>query len=698
MNGKRNMQNSLKTICTGINKIRAKLVLAFLVPVILIIILGVLSYLKSSQGLVESYEKSALSITAGKASLLKLRLSTVIEKAEILTRNEVLVKYYSGFYHNDSNEEKKRSAEVASTISDEILSQNWISNIYIFTDYGSGFSGSGLAGRELNFDKYVSEGEAVSLNESNNGAVWLGTHPYLDELMGIKASNYTLSYICYLKNLINQPDGCIVLDISTKYVSEMVSNTDMPEGSVVALVSKDGRELISGEAGDAFSFTKSPDYQAIMADEALTEGCKYIELDGNNYLFAYSKLDISGSMVCSLIPKKAILEKANEVKDITFWIVIIASLIAIALGTFIANGFNSAFKQVNGVLHKAGCGDLTSLTDIKRRDEFHVLGRSINDVIKNMQSLIRQMRGSSELVTKSAAVVSDNSTILVSTTENITSAIHDIENGVSQQAEDAEYSLVQMNDLSEKINQLYIRINNIEGIARKTGEIVTNGIEIVDNLGKKANDTKDVTNAVIADIKNLEYETRAISLILETISAIAEQSNLLSLNASIEAARAGEAGKGFSVVAAEIGKLAEQSMKSSGEISRIIQKIEDQTRKTVQSTQHAQSIVTSQENALLSTVNVFEEINSYVENLTVNVKNITISVEGVENAKNDTLKSIESISATTQETASATEELSVSAVNQLEAVNTLNAIVQQLKDDAEILSESVLVFRLNDNN
>jgi methyl-accepting chemotaxis protein len=400
-------------------------------------------------------------------------------------------------------------------------------------------------------------------------------------------------------------------------------------------------------------------------------------------------------MLVTLIPKSYIVKQANGVKDVTLIIVIAACIIVILFGTFMASGFSRAIHKIITVLHQAESGDLTNKTSIKRKDEFHILGQSINDMIASMLNLIRKRTGISTTVSQSAGIVAESSNILVSATQNISGAVSDIEEGVTQQAVDSENCLHRMADLADKINAVYDSTHNIEQIANNTKNIVDNGMGIVDNLSEKTKDTTNITRNVIRDIESLEKESGAIIGIIATINEIAEQTNLLSLNASIEAARAGQAGRGFAVVADEIRKLAEQSVRAANEIGNIIHKIEDQTKKTVNTARYAESIVMSQEGALNNTVNAFTDINKHVENLTENLKQIAGGVEGIEKAKNETLGAIESISATSEETAAAAEQLSVTADKQLEEVKKLNNVVQQLSSDANNLQESVSVFKVN---
>lgn len=684
-----------KGMIQGFNNIRTKLILSFSVSVILIMLLGLLSYVKSSKGLIISSENSTLSTMSYMAKYLDFATDTVSERADSLITNDILVKYYSGFYQSDKTNEENRFEEMESSVIAQIHKLKYISNIYILTNYGKGFSGNGMSAVNLDYKDFVTNGEGALLEDSDEDGLWIGAHPYLDGLSNIKSSVYGVSYLYKIYNIYKKPVGCAVLDVSYNYIMTAMSDNGFPDGSVVAFVTGDGREIVSGTIPANFRIIDQTYYQDAVSKGDTKNGNKYIEFNGSTYLFSYSKLDSSGSILCSFIPKSKIVASANDVKGLTLLIVISASIIAIALGTYMASGFSNTINIVNDVLHKTETGDLTCYTSIKRKDEFRVLGNRINDVIDGMRKLIRKMINTSDSVLESAVGVSETSAFLVNGTQNISNAVNDIEQGVSQQAIDAESCLIQMADLAERINNLYNSAHNIEQIAGNTKLIVESGMGTVVNLNSKAKDTTDVTRSVISDIESLEIESKAIAGIIVTINQIAQQTNLLSLNASIEAARAGELGKGFAVVADEIRKLADQSINASHEIEKIIHKIEDKTKTTVQTAKYAEGIVLSQEEALINTTDVFKNIDKYVENLTDNLNQIVIGAEGIENAKDDTLKAIESISATSQESAAATEELSVIAENQLREVQKLNDVIQKLNNEATSMTEAVRVFKIN---
>lgn len=247
----------------------------------------------------------------------------------------------------------------------------------------------------------------------------------------------------------------------------------------------------------------------------------------------------------------------------------------------------------------------------------------------------------------------------------------------------------------QKESMLYMRIlMKSAEIAQEAQGAIENGMVIVANLGEKVQGTTEVTETIIREIRELNKESIAINSIIGTINEIAEQTNLLSLNASIEAARAGEAGRGFAVVSEEIRKLAEQSGNAGNQIGEIINHIQERLAATIETAGLAGESVAFQTEALNNTVDVFKNISQQVSKLAEDVEKITQSVGGIEQAKDDTMNAIESISTTSNQTESASEELARSTEKQLQAVEVLNDAVKRLQMDAEDLDTSVSIFKV----
>ena len=315
-------------------------------------------------------------------------------------------------------------------------------------------------------------------------------------------------------------------------------------------------------------------------------------------------------------------------------------------------------------------------------------------MIGNVKRLIDKTQILSKKVDDSIETVTINAKELLSGTKEITMAIEEIEHGVVQQAEDSEECLRQMDNLSEKINIVSENSEHIAKIADETNSIVESGMDSITELRSNVESTTQITTQVIREINALKESSMAIGRIIDAINEIADQTNLLSLNASIEAARAGEAGRGFSVVADEIRKLADQSVASVNEIRAIVDDINTKTNDTVNIAKKAEDVVEVQGRSLSNAEQVFNQIQSKFDLLINDLDEITSGISIIADAKSQTIDSIQSISAVSQQTAAASEEVTETANRQLEQVEKLNTAASDLNDNSAELSEAINIFKI----
>lgn len=284
--------------------------------------------------------------------------------------------------------------------------------------------------------------------------------------------------------------------------------------------------------------------------------------------------------------------------------------------------------------------------------------------------------------------------MLLTASKDISRAISEIQQGITQQASDTEHCLRQTDQLALQVRMVHENTEAIEDITNGTKTVIKSGIGVVDQLNDATKANIKITNETIHSIEELEVESEAITSIIAVINEIAAQTNLLSLNASIEAARAGDAGRGFSVVADEIRKLSERSVKAANEISHIIEGIIVKTKNTVDTVRKAEAITNTTENRLNEVVNLFHNINVHVDDLADKMAKIVEGIDDIDEAKNLTLSSIENISAVAEQTSAASEEVDATAQQQLEAVTNLNEEIKALDQDAKELSETIKLFKL----
>lgn len=664
-----------------LNSIAVKLIAGFMVVIILIIALGMVSYNSSSSAMLDSYKQSMAGTVSTTATYLELGMSQVSAEAQKIIENSDFYNYYRGAYKNDRPHEYMLWSSLYNTVQSAASASDFIMAISVFGSYGDGISSAGKLEQGF-YDTFKK-----SLSADAEDGLWLSSHDELDSQLNIDNSRYAVSYVKSFTNF----DGYVVIDINAKAVTNVLANIELDERNIIGYVAPDGTEILNKEGQESI-FAGQDFYKKAVSGGAQSDMVSY---NKQRYLFNYSPIGDTGSSICCLVPEKVMLSQAYNIRNMTIAITIAAIIIAFAIAIFLAFSIYKAISRVIVVLEKAADGDLTGTVTMKRKDEIGVLGNSINTMIHNMKELLNKVNQISGLVQSSSEDVVQTSEMLVSSSDEISNTMSEIENGTSSQAMESEKCLEQMAELSERINILTKNTNAIEDISHNTKTYVNQGIDIIAKLDKRSKDTKEVTEAVIEGINKLNDESKTIENIVEVISSISDQTSLLSLNASIEAARAGESGKGFAVVADEIRKLADESMQAVGRISDIIMRINAQTEMTVETAKRAEQIVGAQQEALTTTISLFNNINSHVEDLAGNLDDITNGIGQMSEAKDQTLSAIQSISDVSDRSAASTSQVSSTIMNQLDAVQNLNSNATTLSNNSRDLLDAVMKFKLD---
>ncbi|MFQ6057064.1 MAG: methyl-accepting chemotaxis protein, partial [Methanosarcinales archaeon] len=323
----------------------------------------------------------------------------------------------------------------------------------------------------------------------------------------------------------------------------------------------------------------------------------------------------------------------DKIVSITVWIILIATLFAVALSLIIEiKSSKEIINPINKLVietNKIADGNLSYELDIKTKqnDEIGYLTNSFNRMVNNLKRLINRIQEASTSISATAEELAASSEEINTITEQIANSSQEIAKGAQDQSNKINSVNKELMELQKITQNIANKVMEFKDFAINTNELAQAGRKSADdaiiNLKKVQTSVLDSSEA----IKELGEKSTKIGQIIEFITNIAEQTNLLALNAAIEAARAGEHGKGFAVVAEEVRKLAEESKKSATEISDIINEIQKDTVRVVESTESETKDVTNSIEITTKALKNLEEISGSVQKVVSMIEEVFASIQ-----------------------------------------------------------------------
>lgn len=329
-----------------------------------------------------------------------------------------------------------------------------------------------------------------------------------------------------------------------------------------------------------------------------------------------------------------------------------------------------------------------------RKDEIGLMSRALTSLREQLANVVMAIRENSNALIASAEALNSGATDTNTTMEQIENAVNDIANGATNQAEETQEATENViligdmvKDTSKTVEELMVSANamkraneNAQQIISALRDINRQSGEYIDVIAKQT----EVTNESALKIGEAT----------KLITDIANETNLLSLNASIEAARAGEQGRGFAVVASEIQKLAEQSTESARKIEEIINMLLIDSEKAVRTMGQVKEIIGQQTQHIIRTDKAFVQIQEGVSASINGMQVISDKTQKLDKARVNVVDVVNNLTAIAEENAAATEETSASVVEVASIVTDIAEKAQGLNSIAEELEERINIFQL----
>ncbi len=458
-------------------------------------------------------------------------------------------------------------------------------------------------------------------------------------------------------------------------------------------------DFVSIEEGgtDAVSSATSQGSVSEVVTDKVTRGDIIQAASGDNVYNVSTEFtlteQLTGALNIGLSLKSMYAQIQKSVWD-TIWISLIIMVLTLIAGSLFAGRIIRPIKQMSGNMKSFADGDFTISFEHKSKDEIGQMSTVLNNMRENLKGMMGSIQDNSNQVSQSStqltAVIDETSAVA----HEITKASEELATGATELAVNATEGLERLNSLAQEINALYSGAGSMKNIIEQTKNANQVGMDSLRELQKAIEENSKVSGQIREQVEELRAKSATIVEITSVIKTIAEQTNLLSLNASIESARAGEHGKGFAVVAEEIRKLSEQTKKSIIGIEGVITEVSDSVSKTHEFMEQGSQVMNRTTSISVESGRAFETIELSVTNIIQQIQGLIDGVVKVNGDKDEVIKSIESISAITEESTASTEEISSSLEQQLSNMTYISNSAKELQSIASELELLAGQFKL----
>lgn len=418
--------------------------------------------------------------------------------------------------------------------------------------------------------------------------------------------------------------------------------------------------------------------------------------DGKN-LVSYSSLNINDWYIVTTIPYSYLNQEANKMQNNIIIIGTISFIVAMIISLLISRDISISLQNLVELMEKAKSGYLNLDINNNYTDEVGIVTYKFKGMIKKISILISDVKNLIRNISDGTETVSNISEHSYAVSEEIAATMLEIERGAIVQEDSVIKSLEFMNNLSDEINAVNEKAQNVSRYLENTKKVQESALESVEDLNLRVNESNRVSFKITEEINSLNYEVKNIRDIINIIADISEQINLLSLNAAIEAARAGDAGKGFAVVANEIKKLADQTKRSSIKIHDIINNVKIKTELVVKMSDNSSNVIEHQIHSLKNTSMAFDKTFFSINQIDNELEGVFKAIEKIVSTKEATRSAMKRISSISEETTQTTKQVSEATQDQIKEIEEVADFSKKLNEIVEKLENTISYFHVKDN-